>query len=120
MFGIKNFTLILIIGFVIGLVNGLLGIGGGTIAIPAMFFLLGVHQHQAHGTSLAIILPTALISTIIYGLHSNLDLLIALKVASAGMFGGYIGAKVMNRIPAVTLKKIFAIFMVFAGLRMVF
>lgn len=119
MFGIRNFSLIFAIGLVTGLVNGLLGIGGGTIAIPAMVFMLGVHQHQAHGTSLAIIFPTAFVSTIIYGLHNNLDLMLALKVASSGMFGGYLGAKLMNKIPALTLKKIFAVFMILAGLRMV-
>ncbi len=119
MLGIKNFPQIFAIGVVTGLVNGLLGIGGGTIAIPAMVFLLGVKQHQAHGTSLAIIFPTALVSTIIYGFNNNLDIMLALKVASAGMFGGYLGAKLMTKIPANTLKKIFATFMILAGLRMV-
>lgn len=108
------------IGLVTGMVNGLLGIGGGTILIPAMVFLLGEKQHQAHGTSLAIILPTALISALVYYFNNSLDLTLSLKIASGAIIGGYIGAKLMNRIPAQRLKKLFGIFMVIAGLRMVF
>lgn len=108
------------IGIVTGLVNGLLGIGGGTILIPAMIFLLGEKQHKAHGTSLAIILPTAIISAAVYYFHDNLDLGLTIKVVSGAVIGGYIGAKLMNKIPAKSLKKLFGVFMVIAGLRMVF
>lgn len=115
----KNIITLGAIGIVTGLVNGLLGIGGGTILIPAMIFLLGVKQHKAHGTSLLIILPTAIMSTIIYSFKGNLDLSLSFKVALGAVIGGYIGARLMNRIPAKTLKKMFGIFMVIAGLRMV-
>lgn len=107
------------IGIIAGIVNGLLGIGGGTILIPAMIFLLGVEQHKAHGTSLLIILPTAVMSTIIYSFKGNLDLTLSFKVALGAVIGGYVGAKLMNKIPAKTLKKLFGVFMVIAGLRMV-
>ena len=107
------------IGVVAGIVNGLLGIGGGTILIPAMIFVIGVEQHKAHGTSLLIILPTAIMSTIVYALKGNFDFSLSFKVALGAVFGGYLGAKLMNKIPAKTLKKIFGVFMVIAGLRMV-
>lgn len=110
---------ILAVGLLTGLINGLLGIGGGTILIPAMVFFMGIRQHQAHGTSLAIILPTALVSSIVYGLNKNLDLALAIKVASSGMIGGYIGAKLMNHISARHLRKFFGVFMVVAGIKMV-
>jgi len=110
---------LLVIGLITGLVNGLLGIGGGTILIPCMVFLLGISQHQAHGTSLAIILPTALVSALVYGLNSDLDIKLSLQVALGGMTGGYLGARLMNHIPALALKKFFAVFMFLAGLRMV-
>lgn len=110
---------LLAIGLATGLVNGLLGIGGGTILIPCMVFLLGISQHQAHGTSLAIILPTALVSAFIYGLNNDLNIKLSLQVALGGMAGGYLGARLMNHIPAATLKKFFAVFMFLAGLRMV-
>jgi uncharacterized membrane protein YfcA len=115
----KRLALIFAIGILSGLVNGLLGIGGGTILIPAMVFLLCERQHQAHGTSLAIILPTAVVSSFVYQAHGKLDLALAAQVAVGGIVGGYLGAKLMNRIPPVTLQKIFGVFMGLAGLRMI-
>ncbi len=102
------------------MVNGLLGIGGGTILIPAMVFLMGVAQHQAHGTSLAVILPTTVASCFIYGLNDDLNFMLTLQVVTGGVIGGYLGAKLMNRIPARKLKQFFGIFMFLAGLRMMF
>lgn len=115
-----SFFYLAIIGVVTGLVNGLLGIGGGTILIPAMVFLLGVSQHQAHGTSLAIILPTTIASCIVYGINNDLNYTIAFEVALGGMVGGYLGAKLMNKISGNRLRQFFGIFMFLAGLRMMF
>ena len=108
-----------IIGVLTGIINGLLGNGGGTILIPAMVFLLGEEQHIAHGTSLAIILPTAIVSTFIYQANNHVDWELALKIAVSGMFGGYLGARLMEHIPATYLRKIFGSFMFVAGLRMI-
>ncbi|PKM46796.1 MAG: sulfite exporter TauE/SafE family protein [Firmicutes bacterium HGW-Firmicutes-8] len=113
-----SLLILLSIGVITGLVNGLLGIGGGTILIPAMVFLLGISQHQAHGTSLAVILPTTVASCIVYGLNHDLNFTVALEVASGGIIGGYFGAKLMNKIPAVRLRQFFGLFMFLAGLRM--
>lgn len=108
------------IGILTGLINGLIGIGGGTILIPAMVFLLGEEQHIAHGTSLAIILPTALVSTYVYQSNGHMDWSLVYKIAASGMIGGYIGARLMEQIPAARLKQIFGVFMIIAGARMVF
>jgi len=62
-FTVKDGCRLGIIGTLTGLINGLIGIGGGTILIPAMVFLLGEEQHIAHGTSLPFILPEAMVST---------------------------------------------------------
>ncbi|MDT3699966.1 MAG: sulfite exporter TauE/SafE family protein [Thermincola sp.] len=113
-------SLIIGIGIVTGLVNGLLGIGGGTILIPAMVIALGISQHQAHGTSLAVILPTTVASCIVYGLNNNLNYTIALQVVTGGILGGYLGARLMNKIPADRLRQFFGVFMFLAGLRMMF
>lgn len=115
----KNFFIISIVGILTGLVNGLLGIGGGTILIPAMVFMLKEKQHVAHGTSLAVILPTAFVSALIYKYNQNLDLNLSFKVALGAMLGGYLGAKLMNLLSPPSLKKIFGLFMMIAGLRMV-
>lgn len=115
----KNIAIMGAIGIFTGLINGLLGIGGGTILIPAMVFLLGEKQHIAHGTSLSIILPTAIVSTLVYQVNSHIDWGLALKIAISGMLGGYLGAKLMQYIPARLLRKLFGIFMAAAGIRMI-
>ncbi len=115
----KNFFCLGTVGLITGLINGLIGIGGGTILIPAMVFLLGEKQHVAHGTSLSIILPTAIVSTFIYQTNNHMDWGLAIKIAASGMLGGYLGARLMNKIPAWHLKQLFGIFMILAGLRMV-
>jgi len=115
-----SLIIILVTGIVTGLVNGLLGIGGGTIVIPSMVFFLGVPQHQAHGTSLAVILPTTIASCIIYGLNRDLNFTMSLEVASGGIIGGYVGARLMNKFSAKRLRQFFGVFMFLAGLRMMF
>lgn len=114
-----SLALLLGIGIITGIVNGLLGIGGGTILIPSMVFFLGISQHQAHGTSLAIILPTTIASSIIYGLHEDLNWAVTIEVITGSMLGGYLGAKLMNKIPARRLRQFFGVFMFLAGLRMI-
>ena len=116
---LKDKVKIGVLGFVAGLINGLLGIGGGTIIIPGLVALAGLPQHQAHGSSLAIILPTALVSSLLYGLNNTMDLGLAAKIALSGMIGGYLGARVMCMIPAHNLRRLFGVFMAVAGLRMV-
>jgi uncharacterized membrane protein YfcA len=117
---LANISRLGLIGVSTGIINGLLGIGGGTILIPAMVFLLGEEQHTAHGTSLTIILPTAIVSVLVYQANSHINWGLALKIAASGMFGGYLGARLMEHIPAPHLRKLFGLFMVTAGLRMVF
>lgn len=109
-----------ILGILAGLTNGLFGSGGGTILVPGMIFLLGVEEHKAHATTISIILPLAIVSTYIYYRSGIMSLGITLKVAIGGVLGGYVGAKLLNRIPSNILRKIFAIFMMIAAFRMVF
>lgn len=62
----KNKTKLQLIGLITGLVNGLFGSGGGTIAVPALVFILGLDQHKAHATAISIIFPLSLISSFVF------------------------------------------------------
>jgi len=115
----KKIALIITIGLITGLINGLLGVGGGTILIPAMVLLLGVCQHEAHGTSLMVIFPTATASAIIYYLHGHVDWRLAALVAGGGIVGGYLGAKLMEHLPDRLLRKVFAVFLIATAIWMV-
>jgi len=106
------------IGLVTGLINGLFGSGGGTIAVPAMVLLLDADEHKAHATAISIILPLTIISVFFYINNEYIDWNISWKVILGGMTGGYIGARLLNICPASILRRIFASFMIFAAIRM--
>jgi hypothetical protein len=47
----------LILGVLTGILSGLIGLGGGFLIVPALVFLFGMSQHQAQGTTLAMLVP---------------------------------------------------------------
>lgn len=106
-------------GFIAGIISGLLGIGGGIILVPLMVTYLGVSQHMAHGTSLAVIVPTALTGSIIYGFNDNIDLMLALNLVVGSVIGASLSAKWMKKISAKKLQQFFGIFLVIIGIRMI-
>jgi len=116
----KNILKLVILGLFTGLINGLFGSGGGTLLVPGMIFVLGVEEHKAHATAISIILPLAIMSTLIYFNSGIISYKVTLKVALGGILGGYLGAKLLTKIPSSILRKIFAVFMMIAAFRMVF
>lgn len=106
-------------GFIAGILSGLLGVGGGIILVPLMVTYLGVTQHIAHGTSLAVIVPTALAGSIVYGFNGNINFVTALNLAVGSIIGASLGAKWMKNIPAKQLKQLFGVLLVLVGIRMV-
>jgi len=114
----KNLFISAVIGTVTGLANGLFGAGGGTVVVPCMERLLDVDAHKAHATAIAIILPLSVISAFIYLKGTDIDLKSILFVSVGGMIGGFIGAKLLNKIPSKWLHKIFGIFMIAAAVKM--
>jgi len=108
------------IGFAAGVANGLFGSGGGTIAVPAMVFLLKEDEHKAHATALLIILPLTIASAFFYLTNNYIDWSITWKAMTGGVVGGAIGAFLLNKCPSGVLRKIFGIFMIIAAFRMIF
>lgn len=108
------------VGFISGIVNGLFGAGGGTVAVLALTFIFDISQHKAQATAISIILPLSLISSFIYYKNGFTTMDITIKVALGGIIGSYIGSNALNKIPANYLRKIFGIFIIAAAMRMVF
>jgi uncharacterized membrane protein YfcA len=114
----REIAICLLIGAAAGVMSGLMGVGGGIVMIPLMTAFLGLTQHKAHGTSLAVIVFTAIAGALTYGFKGHTDLLIAAELAIGSIVGARIGALAMNRIPARELRMIFGVFIFFVGLRM--
>ena len=107
-----------LIGAVGGAVGGLLGIGGAIILVPCMIYFLGVSQHSAHATSLAIVIPGAVMSAFVYNSFGQLDIALALLFAAGGMAGAYLGSALLPRVRPAVLKRIFAVLALAMSVRM--
>lgn len=104
------------IGLATGVVSGLFGIGGGLLLIPALIYLVGYTQHEATGTSLAVLLlPVGLGAVLEYYRHGFVDLKVALIIALAVLVGGWFGAVLANHIAGPYLRLAFACFVVCVG-----
>ena len=111
----------ILVGLTAGTVGGALGVGGGIIMVPALVVLFGLTQHQAQGTTVAVMLPPILFfAAIRYYQAGNVNVKIACFVALGFLFGAYFGAAIAHHIPDGTLKKIFGCLIIAVGLKMVF
>jgi uncharacterized protein len=118
---INVLIIIVLIGLVTGALGGMLGIGGGLIMIPALVFFVGFSQHQAIGTSLAVMLPPiGIFAAYNYYKAGQVNLVYALILAVAFMAGSYFTSKIALKMPENVIKKIFSVFLVLVAIRMFF
>ncbi len=111
----------LFLGIISGILSGFLGIGGGSILIPAFVYLLGLSQHQAQGTTLALMVPPiGLMAALRYYFEGNVNLKIAFWVCIGFFFGAFLGADFAQKVSDTLLKKIFGFFLLLISLKMIF
>lgn len=108
----------ILIGLTMGVVSGLLGIGGGAVTIPILVLGFQMTQHAAQGVSLAIIIPTALTGLITFHRKGLIDYKMAGLLAAGSIAGVLTSAGFVHLIPALILKKIFGVFLIFIGFKM--
>ena len=107
-----------LIGVVTGLMAGLTGLGGGVIMVPLLVGFLGLAQHKAHGTSLAIVIPIAIVAAAVYALQGYFRWSLVVQLAAASTIGAVFGARLMKRVPAPTLRRGFGLLLVLVAVRM--
>ena len=113
--------LYIVLGLVAGTLSGLLGIGGGIILIPGLVYLAGLTQHEAQGTTLAIMLfPIGLFAVMRYYQSGHIHFYIAAFICLGFLIGGLFGANMANAIPDQVLKKAFGIFLLVVALYTIF
>lgn len=112
---------LVIIGLITGALGGMLGIGGGLIMIPSLVYFIGLNQHEAIGTSLAVMLPPiGLFAAYNFYKAGQVNLKYALILAAAFMVGSYFTSKIALEIPENIMRKIFSVFLVIVALKMFF
>jgi uncharacterized protein len=104
------------IGLGTGIVSAVLGVGGGIVMVPALVLVLGFSQHAAEGTSLAVVVPTALVGALRHGRSGYTDWRSGLEIGIGGIAGGVLGAVLALALDASVLQRLFGVFLlVMAG-----
>ncbi|MDE0667535.1 MAG: sulfite exporter TauE/SafE family protein [Acidimicrobiia bacterium] len=106
-------------GVLVGLVAGLMGVGGGVIVVPALVLLFDVGDVTAKGTSLLVVLPTAVVGTLRNLRNENVDLRGAAVVGAMGMLAAFGGGMLAGAIPSGLSSALFAGLLVMIALRMI-
>ncbi len=101
-------------GLLSGIISGM-GIGGGTILIPALTMFIGVNQHVAQGVNLLYFLPTAAVALFIHKKNNALTLKLAIPIVLFGIGGAALGAFIALKLDASLLRRLFGIFLFFMG-----
>lgn len=104
-------------GFLAGLVNGLLGAGGGMILVP-MLAKAGLDTKKSHANSIAVIMPISILSAAIYLFAGNVALSDATPYLLWGALGSIAGAFILTKINDVWLHRIFGALMIWAAVRL--
>jgi len=108
------------IGIAAGVAAGMFGIGGGLLIVPALVLLYKMTQHAAVGTSLgAILLPVGALSAWVYWRNGNLNVRYSLLIAAGLLVGGYLGAKLVEPVSDLTLRRLFGAFLLVVSVRMI-
>lgn len=112
---------LIITGLLAGVVSGTFGVGGGIIIIPALIFVLGMTQHEAQGTSLAMMIPPiGILAAMNYYKNGYVNVKYAIILVVAFLIGSYFGSLLSVHIPEKILKKLFAVLIIAVGIKMFF
>ena len=106
-------------GLVAGFLSGTIGIGGGLAFVPIMTIGFRMAQPLAQGTSLAAIIPTALVGGITHVRQGNVRRDAAIWMGGGGVVGAVIGAVIAVELPSSFLARLFGVFLVFSAYRIV-
>ncbi len=111
---------LLALGLFAGSLAATLGVGGGIIFVPALVSFFAFPQLEAQGTSLAIIVPTAIVATIGHARAGRVVWKVALVAGAAGIIGALAGSAFAYQLDEEVLRKVFAIVLVILAIRMLY
>jgi len=108
-------------GLGVGVLSGLVGIAGGAVLVPILYYGFKMNQHVAQGTTIAVLLPpTGLLAFLQYYKAGNADLKIGLILAAGIFLGGYLGGLWAQKVPDLELRRIFAVMLAAIAIKMFF
>jgi uncharacterized protein len=114
---VDNTVMLLSLGLAAGVFSALFGVGGGIIIVPGLV-ALGLTMHKAVGTSLAIIIPTAISGVYAHYVYGNIETKVLVLVAVGAVIGAQFGAAIAENLQDTLLKRLFGVFIILVGLKM--
>lgn len=116
-----NPLVLILFGVLVGVFSGVMGLGGGSIMIPVMVLALAMTQQEAHGTSLAVMIPPVTLPAVIqYYRNGHVDLRVAGWMALGVLAGSFFGALVATSMPKELLKLVFGFVLIYVAAYTVF
>lgn len=110
----------IILGLSAGIASGFLGLGGGVIIIPALVYICGFSQHQAQGTTLAMMIPPiGLLAALKYYYSGSVNIKVAAILCAGFFIGGFFGASMVKAVPDLILRRIFGVFLAAVAIKMI-
>jgi uncharacterized membrane protein YfcA len=102
-------------GVAVGVANGLFGGGGGMLAVP-LLQKTGLSQQRAHATAILVILPVSAFSFLLYAWQGYADPSVLIPTSLGVTLGGFLGAKLLGKLPTKWLALTFALLQALAGI----
>ncbi len=116
---VKEVSLLILCGAIIGFLNGFFGGGGGMICVPLLENVLHLESKYSHATAIVIIFPISFISAIIYLLSGSVETIPLVTVGLGVVAGGILGSFALKILPPKALRVIFALIMLAGGVRLI-
>jgi len=114
------YAVIAIIGLLGGMMSGLFGVGGGAVFVPLLILLRAWDPHMAIGTSLAVVVPTALVGSLIHGRAGMIDWRSAALIIAFALVGAWLGSTLSLKMPVLILRRCFAAFLFVMAFKLFF
>ena len=105
-------------GAAAGLVNGLLGAGGGMLLVPLLIRWCGLEDKHAFATALSIMLPLSIVSILVCAMREPLPWSDALPYLAGGIVGGIAAGLLFQKVSANLLHKLLGAFILWGGVRL--
>ncbi len=117
--GYTPIVALIVTGAVTGFLSGLMGVGGGTIMVPAMILLAGFTQHLAQGTALLVMIPTGFVAAYTHWKLGNVEIDLLYGMVPGILLGTFVGGNIAQIIPDNPLRWIFVLVAIYMGWRYV-
>ena len=109
---------LIILGLVAGSLASTLGLGGGVVFVPVLVSVFAFTQHEAQGTSLAIIVPTAIVASVAHARAGRVVWRLVAIVGIVGVGGAIGGARLALVLDESVLRRLFSVILIVVAVRM--